>query len=111
MAPDKKQIRHKFSFSTGAWLNWADDPPAVLTQRVEDQRENQEAESEESQSIDSDHSSDFWHNWSPTIDKMVIARRATFLQNFEAEIAKDKLTLEISDLVRIERQIAKDETT
>ena len=100
------KITNVFSFSTGSWLNWSDEP-APNQQQVF----TQEAESEESQSIDSDHSSDFWHHWNPQIDKMIIARRATFLQNLEAEIAKDNLTLEISDLGRIERQIAKDETT
>ena len=42
---------------------------------------------------------------------MIIDRRASFLKNLEAEIARENLTLEISDLVRIERQLAKDENT
>ena len=126
------KIANVFSFSTGSWLNWSDEP-APNQQQVF----TQEAESEESQSIDSDHSSDFWHHWSPQIDKMIIARRATFLQNLEAEIARDEVTYELLgkhcldqrpfptiemkqfasivlrdgliDLDRIEKQIAEDE--
>jgi hypothetical protein len=77
-----------FSFSSGAWLNWADDAPTE-----NQQQQNQETETEDSQYIDSDQSSNFWHHWSPQIDKKIIARWATFLQNLEAEITRDNLTL------------------
>ena len=84
MAPNiKNQLNQKFSFTTGSWLNWADEAP-TLTQKEE---------SEESQSIDSDHTDDFWHNWNPTIEKMIIARRASFLQNLEEQIANDEAKL------------------
>ena len=83
MAPNiKNQLNQKFSFTTGSWLNWADEAP-TLTQKEE---------SEESQSIDSDRSDDFFHNFNPQIEKMIIARRASFLQNLEEQIAKDNLT-------------------
>ena len=84
MAPlTKTNVCQNFSFATGSWLKWDDEAPAT----------NQEEESEESQSIDSDHSDDFWHNWNPTIEHMIIARRASFLKNLEEQIAKDNLTL------------------
>ena len=83
MAPNmKNQINQKFSFSTGSWLNWADEAPTPTIKE----------ESEESQSIDSDHSDDFWHNFNPQIEKMIIARRATYLKELEEQIAKDNLT-------------------
>ena len=86
MAPNmKNQINQKFSFSIGSWLNWADEAPTLTLKE----------ESEESQSIDSDHSDDFWHNFNPQIEKMIIARRATYIQNLEAEIARDNLTFEL----------------
>ena len=73
MAPNtKKQINQKFSFSTGSWLNWVDEGNTRQLQQI------QEAKTEDDQSIDSDHSDDFWHNWNPTIEKMIIARRAVF---------------------------------
>jgi hypothetical protein len=68
----RTKIQNVFSFSTGAWLNWSDESPDS-----EKPDEHFDSESEESQSIDSDHSSDFWYNWNPEIDKMIIARRAT----------------------------------
>ena len=84
MAPNiKNQLNQKFSFTTGSWLNWADEAP-TLTQKEE---------SEESQSIDSDRSDDFFHNFNQTIEHMIIARRATYLKELEERIAKDNLTL------------------
>ena len=84
MAPvTKTKICNSFSFATGSWLKWDDEAPAT----------NQEEESKESQSIDSDHTDDFWHNFKQTIEHMIIARRATYLKELEERIAKDKLTL------------------
>ena len=81
MAPlTKSKICNNFSFATGSWLKWDEEAPTTM----------QEEKTEESQSIDSDHSSGFFHNWSPTIEKMIIARRAVFLQNLEEQIAKDE---------------------
>ena len=74
------KINNFFSFSTGVWLNWSDEP------RPEPREEETETESESDQSIDSDHSSDFWYHWSPVIDKMIIARRATYLKELENNI-------------------------
>ena len=84
MAPvTKTKICNSFSFATGSWLKWDDEAPAT----------NQEEESEESQSIDSDRSDDFFHNFNPQIEKMIIARRATYLKELEERIAKDQKTL------------------
>ena len=84
MAPlTKSKICNSFSLATGSWLKWDEGAPT----------ENKEAKTEDDQSIDSDHSDDFRHNWNPTIEKMIIARRASFLKNLEAEIARDNLTL------------------
>ncbi len=55
----KTKICNSFSFATGSWLKWDDEAPTTI----------KEEESEETQSIDSDHSDDFWHNWNPTIEK------------------------------------------
>ena len=79
----KPKIATSFSFSTGSWLKWDDEAPAL----------NQEEKSEDDQSIDSDHSSDFFHNFNPQIERMIIARRAVFLQNLEEQIAKDEAKL------------------
>ena len=128
----KTKIQNVFSFSTGAWLNWSDEAPAS-----EKPEEHFDSESEESPSIDSDDSSDFWYHWSPQIDKMIIARRATYLTELKTQIARDEVTFELLgkffldqrpfpdtemkqfasivsrdglvDLDRIEAQIAKDE--
>ena len=117
--------------ATDSWLNWADEGNTRQLQQI------QEAKTEDDQSIDSDHSDDFWHNWNPTIEKMILARRATYIQNLEAEIARDNLTFELLgkcfldqrpvptiemkqfasivlrdglvDISRIEKQIAEDE--
>ena len=99
----RTKIQNVFSFSTGAWLNWSDESPdsetPVLTHRVEDQREEHfDSESEESQSIDSDHSSDFWYNWNPEIDKMIIKTRATYLEKLEAGIERDNETFRLLGL-------------
>ena len=40
-------------------------------------------------------SSDFWYNWSPKIDLMIIKHRANYLVELEATIAKDNLTFEL----------------
>ena len=72
------KIQKEFSFSTGSWLHWSDESKQP--------EEHFQSESEESQSIDSDHSSDFWYHWSPEIDRMIIARRATHLKEFEEHI-------------------------
>ncbi len=66
----QSKINNVFSLSTGSWLNWSDEAP------VERQLE-EDTETEDSQSIDSDHSSNFWYHWSPEIDRMVIKTRAT----------------------------------
>ena len=79
----KPKISTSFSFSTGSRLKWDEEAPT----------ENKEEESEESQSIDSDHSDDFFHNFNPTIEKMIIARRATYLKELEEQIAKDQKTI------------------
>ena len=130
----QSKINNVFSFSTGSWLNWSDEAPAS-----EKPEEHVDSESEESQSIDSDHSSDFWFNWSPEIDKMIIKTRATYLEKLEAQIERDNETFRLLglcfrdqrplennemqqfasivlrdglvDLDRIEAQIAKDEVT
>ena len=84
MAPvTKTKICNSFSFATGSWLKWDDEAPAT----------NQEEESEESQSIDSDRSDDFFHNFNQTIEHMIIARRATYLKELEERIAKDEAKL------------------
>ena len=81
MAPlTKTNVCQNFSFSTGSWLKWDDEAPALT----------QEEKSEDDQSIDSDHSSDFFHNFNPTVEKMIIARRATYLKELEEQIAKDE---------------------
>ena len=128
----QSKINKVFSFSTGSWLNWSDEAPA--SKQLE---EHYNSESEESQSIDSDDSSDFWYHWSPEIDRMIIARRAIYLTELETQIARDEVTFELSgkcfldqrplpdtkmkqfasivlrdglvDLDRIEKQIAEDE--
>ena len=71
----QNKIQNVFSFSTGSWLNWSDESKQP--------EEHFQSESEESQSIDSDHSSDFWYHWSPEIDKMIIKTRATYLENLK----------------------------
>ena len=86
----KPKICNNFSFATGSWLKWHDEAPTTTQEEKQEEEED-----EESQSIDSDHSSNFFHNWSPTVDKMIIDRRASFLQNLEAQIAKDNLTFEL----------------
>ena len=64
MAPlTKTNVCQNFSFATGSWLKWDDEAP-TLTQKEE---------SEESQSIDSDHTDDFWHNFNQTIEHMIVA--------------------------------------
>ena len=83
----KTKIQNVFSFSTGAWLNWSDESKQP--------EEHSDSESEESQSMDSDHSSDFWFNWSPEIDKMIIKTRATYLEKLEAEIERDNETFRL----------------
>ncbi len=76
----KPKISTSFSFSTGSWLKWDEGAP-VFTQGSQDQRATiKEEESEETQSIDSDHSDDFWHNFNPQFERMIIARRATYLK-------------------------------
>ena len=75
------KIQNSFSFETGSWLKWSDES------KQPDEHSN--SESEGSQSIDPDHSSDFWYHWSPEIDKMIIKTRATYLENLEAQIAQD----------------------
>ena len=127
----QSKINNVFSFSTGSWSHWSDES--------EKPEEHFDSESEESQSIDSDHSSDFWFNWSPEIDKMIIKTRATYLEKLEAQIERDNETFRLLgicfrdqrplennemqqfasivlrdglvDLDRIEAQIAKDEVT
>jgi hypothetical protein len=49
---------------------------------------NQSIDSDQSSDIPADHSSDFWYNWSPVLDGMIIARRANYLQDQEASIAQ-----------------------
>ena len=128
----QSKINNVFSFSTGSWLNWSDEAPAS-----KQEEEHFDSESEESQSIDSDHSSDVWYNWNPEINKTIIKTRATYLEKLEAEIERDNetfrllgicfrdqrplennemkqfasivLTDGLVDLGRIEEQIAKDE--
>ena len=86
----KTKIQNVFSFSTGAWLNWSDEAPVS-----EKPEEHVDSESEESESMDSDHSSDFWYHWNPEIDKMIIKTRATYLEKLEAGIARDGVTFEL----------------
>ena len=81
------KIQKEFSFSTGSWLNWSDESKQP--------DEHFDSESEESQSIDSDDSSDFWYHWSPEIDRMIIKTRATYLEKLEAGIARDGVTFEL----------------
>ena len=128
----KTKIQNVFSFSTGAWLNWSDEAPAS-----EKPEEHFDSESEESSTIDSDDSSDFFYHWSPEIDKMIIKTRATYLEKLEAQIERDNETFRLLglcfrdqrplennemqqfasivlrdglvDLDRIEKQVAEDE--
>ena len=76
MAPlTKTKICNSFSFATGSWLKWDDEAPTLTLKE----------ESEESQSIDSDHTDDFWHNFNQTIEHMIIARRASFLKTLRSK--------------------------
>ena len=80
-----------FSSSRGGCLNWDDEPAANQPHQP---HQEHEPETDDSQSIDSDHSSDFWHNWSPTVDRMIVARHATYLKELEAQIAVGQATLQ-----------------
>ena len=77
-----------FSSSRGGFLNWDDEPAANQSPQ------EHEPETDDSQSIDSDHSSDFWYNWSPTVDRMTIARHAIYLKELEAQIARDEAIIQ-----------------
>ena len=74
------KINTFFSFSTGSWLDWSDEQPA--------KQQEQENETEDSQSIDSDHSSDFFFNFSPEVEHQIIKNRATYLTQLEENIKK-----------------------
>ncbi len=67
----KTKINNVFSFSTGSWLTWSDEAPV-------EKEEAEETETEDSQSIDSDHSSDFFYNFSPDIEDILLKIGQTF---------------------------------
>ena len=77
------KIANVFSFSRGGCLNWDDEPPA-------NQPPQEQQETDDSQSIDSDHSSNFWHNWSPAVDRVIVAHHTAYLEGLEGQIAKDE---------------------
>ena len=92
------KIANVFSFCRGGCLNWDDEPPA--NQQHQPHQEH-EPETDDSQSIDSDHSSDFWYNWSPTVDRMTIARHAIYLNELEAQIARDEAIIQqVRELIK-----------
>ncbi len=77
------KMSNVFSFSRGGCLTWDDEPAA---------NQENETEADDSQCIDSDHASNFWHNWSPTVDRMTIARHAIYLKELVAQIARGEAT-------------------
>ena len=85
------KVANVFSSSRGGFLNWDDEPAANQPHQP---HQEHEPETDDSQSIDSDHSSNFWHNWSPTVDRMIVARHATYLKELEAQIAVGEATLQ-----------------